>query len=237
MIPAWLHILSWISLILAFVSAGIILVDMAVRGGQKMGIMNVVWPVTALYWGPVAVWGYGKTGIHLRGGKRDAGPKGAADGDPEGGTGDPTAAQAALSVSHCGAGCTLGDIAAEFLVAGTGLAIAGARLWSDYVLDFTFAWLLGIAFQYFVIRPMKKLPRGEALKAAIKADTLSIVAFEIGLFGWMALTWFVFFPSPHLEVTQPEYWFMMQVGMVLGFFTAWPANVWLLRRGLKETMG
>jgi hypothetical protein len=24
--------------------------------------------------------------------------------------------------------------------------------------------------------------------------------------------------------------------MVLGFFTAWPANVWLIRRGIKEAM-
>lgn len=30
--------------------------------------------------------------------------------------------------------------------------------------------------------------------------------------------------------------FLMQVGMVIGFFTAWPANVWLIRKGIKEAM-
>jgi hypothetical protein len=39
--------------------------------------------------------------------------------------------------------------------------------------------------------------------AALKADTLSILSFEIGLFGWMALTYFVLFPDPHLMPNQP----------------------------------
>ncbi len=34
---------------------------------------------------------------------------------------------------------------------------------------------------------------GPGVWAAVKADTLSLTAFEIGLFGWMALTYFVFF--------------------------------------------
>ncbi|HWC81729.1 MAG TPA: DUF4396 domain-containing protein [Pseudonocardiaceae bacterium] len=32
------------------------------------------------------------------------------------------------------------------------------------------------------------------------------------------------------------YWFLMQIGMIAGFFTAWPVNVWLIRRGIKEAM-
>jgi len=30
--------------------------------------------------------------------------------------------------------------------------------------------------------------------------------------------------------------FLMQVGMILGFATSWPANVWLIRQGIKESM-
>lgn len=29
---------------------------------------------------------------------------------------------------------------------------------------------------------------------------------------------------------------LMQIGMVLGFFTSWPVNAWLIRRGIKEAM-
>lgn len=40
----------------------------------------------------------------------------------------------------------------------------------------------------------------------------------------------------HVEANSPVFWFLMQVGMVIGFATAWPANVWLIRRGIKEAM-
>ena len=83
---------------------------------------------------------------------------------------------------------------------------------------------------------MRNLTPGQALVAALKADTLSILAFEVGLFGWMALTYFVFFPNPHLEPTQPAYWLMMQIGMVIGYFTSYPMNHFLIRWRLKEAM-
>jgi hypothetical protein len=73
--------------------------------------------------------------------------------------------------------------------------------------------------------------------AALKAETLSLTFLEIGLFGWMALMFFVFFPAPeHLHPASPACWFLMQVGMLLGFATAYPVNVWLIRRGIKEAM-
>lgn len=58
-----------------------------------------------------------------------------------------------------------------------------------------------------------------------EADVASLTAFEVGLFGWMALMNFVFFPAPHhLHPDSPVYWFLMQLGMIAGFFTAWPVN-------------
>lgn len=75
-----------------------------------------------------------------------------------------------------------------------------------------------------------------AVLAAIKADTLSILCFQVGMYAWMALTYFVLFPAPHLTPFQPAYWLMMQIAMVLGFLTSYPMNRWLIRRGLKEAM-
>jgi hypothetical protein len=63
-----------------------------------------------------------------------------------------------------------------------------------------------------------------------------VVTFEVGLFGWMALMFFVLFPHAHLGPNQAAYWLLMQVGMVLGFVTSYPANAWLIRRGIKEAM-
>jgi hypothetical protein len=80
---------------------------------------------------------------------------------------------------------------------------------------------------------MRGLGPWEGLTAAVKADTLSLVAYEIGMFAWMAFrTWLY----PELEPTSLSYWLMMQVAMVLGFATTYPVNWWLIRRGIKEKM-
>ena len=118
-----------------------------------------------------------------------------------------------------------------------GLSIAGVAFYAEMVADYVAAIVLGILFQYLAISAMRPLSRRHALALAAKADALSLTSFELGLFAWMALMNFVFFPAPHhLHPTSPVYWFLMQVGMIAGFFTAWPANTWLIRRGIKEAM-
>ncbi len=50
-----LVILSWVSIALAVAAALVIVTDLAAGRRQHMGVMNVVWPVTALYAGPLAL--------------------------------------------------------------------------------------------------------------------------------------------------------------------------------------
>ncbi|MBT1003797.1 DUF4396 domain-containing protein [Paenarthrobacter sp. DKR-5] len=228
--PLWLTVLAWIFLAAAFASAAVILVDIYARRYRlRMRVMEAVWPVTALYFGPAAVWAYWRFGRVTS--RKWLEEKGLEE-PPE----KPKWATVAVGVSHCGAGCTLGDIIAEFAVFGLGLSIAGTALWFEYVGDYLLAVALGLAFQYFAIAPMRGLGFRKGIAAAAKADILSLSAFEVGLFGWMALMSFVFFPAPHLHPDSPVYWFLMQIGMIIGFATAWPANVWLIRRGIKEAM-
>lgn len=233
-------LISWISLAVAFLCALIIASDQT-RHPQKMWIMNIVWPVTALYFSVIAVGAYFRVG---RGMAKDAMPgmsndqmEGHKNGQENPARRNPTWRQTAVSDSHCGAGCTLGDIIAEFSLFALGWTLLGKTLYAEYAGDLLLAWLLGIAFQYFTIKPMKNLSPVQGLIAAAKADTLSILTFEIALFAWMALTYFVFFPHPHLKPNQPGYWFMMQIGMVLGYFTSYPMNRWLVKLGWKEAMG
>jgi hypothetical protein len=235
-----LEAISWISLSVAFVCALIIAGD-EFRHPQKMWIMNVVWPVTALYFSVVALWGYYRIGRKMAKNSMQgmAGGQMSMDSKPpeKQGRPDPTWEQTAVSDSHCGAGCTLGDIIAEFSIAGFGFTLLGSPLYAAFAGDLLLAWLLGIAFQYFAIKPMRNLSPSQGLIAAVKADTLSILTFEIGLFAWMALTYFVLFQSPHLKPTEPTYWFMMQIGMVIGFLTSYPMNRLLMTWGIKEVMG
>ena len=230
-----LQTVAWISISLALACAAWIALD-EFRHPQAMGIMNVVWPVSGLYFSVFAVWAYytlgrRKTKAAMQKHTEHSNPQQAQPSQPS-----PTAAQVAVGTSHCGAGCMLADIGVEFTLAALAITILGSPLWAEYIFDFVFAWALGIVFQYFAIAPMRGLSLGAGIVAAIKADTLSILAFQMGMYAWMALTFFVLFPHPHLTPFDARYWLMMQVGMICGYCTSFPMNWLLIRAGLKEAM-
>ena len=54
------------------------------------------------------------------------------------------------------------------------------------------------------------------------------------MYGWMAVVHFGIFGE--IPKTQPVFWFMMQIAMLVGFTTSYPVNWWLVRSGLKEKM-
>lgn len=226
--PSWLTIVAWLSIASAFITAAVIAYDIFGRGRrQKMKVMEAVWPVTALYFGPLAWVGYRRWGRRNSPAyQRETGLA------PDYGE----SVSVTIGVSHCGAGCSLGDLIGEWIVFVAGWQLLGLALPVEYVADFALAFALGIAFQYFSIAPMRGLGRRDGVAAAAKADALSLLTFEIGLFGWMAFMQFVLFTDPHITPAHPAYWLLMQVGMILGFATAWPVNVWLIRRGIKESM-
>jgi hypothetical protein len=220
MYPMWMADLAWMSIILCVFCAALILLDMAAGQRQKIAVMNWVWPLTALYLGPIAVlW-------HHRSSRRQ-------HSDMEG-AGKPFWKKVFTGATHCGSGCVLGDFAGEWLVFLGGLTIAGSTLLASYVFDFVLAYLFGIVFQYFAIAPMRNVRGWPAIRDAVKADTVSLIAFEAGMFAFMALTHKVF--SPALKPNDAVYWFMMQIAMLVGFAATYPANWWLIKAGVKEGM-
>jgi hypothetical protein len=221
-----LVILSWVSIALAIAAALVIVTDLAAGRRQHMGVMNVVWPVTALYAGPLALAAYFVFGRAVPPSHGDLKmPK------------HPMWQSTALGATHCGAGCMIGDLVADscLFLFGLSTLVAGSALLTSYVVDFAAAYALGIVFQYFAIVPMKHLSPGKAIWAAIKADTLSLVAFQIGMYAWMAVYQQLLF-HPRLEPNSPVYWFMMQIGMLAGYATASPMNWLLINKDIKEAM-
>merc|ERR1711939_337962 len=112
------------------------------------------------------------------------------------------------------AGCVLGDIIGEWLVYGTNAAFGTPPrlLWAEMLVDFGFAFAFGIIFQYFSIAPMANEYGPKIVYRALKADALSLLFFEIGLFGWMAIFQIAIFQWG-LEMPTVTYWWMMQIGM------------------------
>ena len=230
--PSWLTLLASISLGLAFVCSVIIVIDLLTGHPQKMWIMDVVWPITALWSGPFGLYAYYKIGRLSTKAKASQAKK---QGKKPPNKQKPFWQSVAVGATHCGGGCTLGDVIAEWFVFFVPLTLFGRHIFGTWLLDFVLAFLLGIAFQYFTIKPMRDLSVKEGLIQAVKADTLSLTAWQVGMYGWMAITTFVIF-GHELEKTSPVFWFMMQLAMILGFCTSYPVNWWLLRKGIKETM-
>jgi hypothetical protein len=243
MVLPWLHILALASLALG-VSCAILIVADEIRDPQQMWIMNVVWPLTALFGSLLWTWGYFRFGKHSTQRRAMAARK--AGREPPG-TAKPFGWSVAEAASHCGAGCTLGDIVAESLAfAVPGIAVwfgwhwlFAEKMFAVWVLDFAVAFCFGVLFQYFTIAPMRNLGLGTGLWAAVKADALSLTAWQVGMYGFMAFPNFVLFQrwlGIGLEAPSPEFWFMMQTAMLCGFATSYPVNAWLLHRGWKEAM-
>lgn len=122
--------------------------------------MNLVWPLTTLFGSNIWLGIYFAWG---RAGAREENP--------------PFAILVLKGTSHCGAGCTVGDIVAEWSV----FAFPGSAAWfgwhtlfaeqtfAVWVLDFILAFLFGVAFQYFSIAPMRHLSLVQDFAAALKA--------------------------------------------------------------------
>jgi hypothetical protein len=244
LIPAWLTIVSFVSVAIGVACAAIIAIDVT-RHPQKMWIMNVVWPATALFGTFWVLWQYVSYGRLATRQKADEARM--HDRDPPNKRRSPFAIMVANGSLHCGSGCTLGDIVAEWLaftvpsiaVAFGWKSLFAEKMFAVWVLDFLFAYAFGILFQYFTIVPMRGLSLRKGLIAAMKADTISITAWQVGMYGFMAFANFYIFRDvlgARLEVDSFTFWFMMQIAMLFGFLTSYPANWWLLSAGLKEKM-
>src|SRR5215469_15058757 len=145
---SWLTFISWAYLAFCIGSGLFIVADFFRDHRQRMWIMHLVWPITALYLGPLAVLLYASTRpLSLSGSPQ---PKGRFRELMK--QADPTREQGAVAVSHCGAGCVLGNIIGEvtlFAVGGSVTAyVAGSDFATRVVTDFALAYVLGIFFQY-----------------------------------------------------------------------------------------
>lgn len=227
-----LHAIGIASLAIAGICFIIVLVHILAGHKQHMMVMNFVYPITALYAGPLGLLVYytvGRKSTHkavMKAKQRHEKPPNKQK---------PFWQSVAVGALHCGSGCTLGDIIAETVLLFFPLVLFGMKLYGAWVVDYILAFAIGILFQYYSIKPMKNLSPKEGIKAALKADTLSLSSWQIGMYGWMAIATFLIFHH-ELKASDPLFWFMMQIAMLCGFLTAYPVNWWLLKKKIKEAM-
>ena len=182
------------NLSLFFVLSGIlctfiILFHIYPRHRQSMKIMEAVWPLTGLWASWIGLWAYLSLGQQKKNSNMSM------EMPMSGGMmhmpSRPLWQSIILSTLHCGAGCTLADLAGETFTAFVPLTIGNSLLAGQWVLDYILALLFGIYFQYAAIRPMEALPRIKVIAKAFKIDFLSLTAWQTGMYGWMAIVIFV----------------------------------------------
>jgi hypothetical protein len=126
----------------------------------------------------------------------------------------------------------LGAIVATVTTFAVGINVSSGTEWSEYVADYLAALAIGVLFRYSAA----SRPRGSrvwaAIRIVVKADLLTVSAFELALLVWLVLVDHLIFPTV-LRANNPVFWFMLQIGLIIGFFAAWPASSWLIRRGVK----
>jgi len=223
------QLLSWVMVVAGILSGGLVAWDMRRRAPQPMAVMNWVWPINALWGGPLGVWAYwaiGRTppktsGTEHGSMKMDMAPR-------------PFWQSIVAGSFHCGAGCTLADLMGPSVFRAAPFLVLGSLVFGEWALDYLLALLVGVTFQYAAISPMLQQTGPRIWWRALKIDFLSLSAWQVGMYGWMALVIFVWFGP--VSPARIEFWFLMQLAMACGFLTAYPMNWWLVRAGIKTAM-
>lgn len=155
--------------------------------------MELVWPLAALSLGPLALALYTRFGRARS--SRSTSVDVATGGLPGG---------VASAVAH---------VIGVPLVVLSGLTIAGLELWAMIAV---LATALLFAWEFFVSTvPGRGLPARRGLRVALLVAVVTVLAFDVGMGGWMLLLHFgLEFMPPASDVA---FVFLMQVGLILGF--------------------
>ena len=243
MVPSWLHVIAILSLAIGFLCAAIIVVD-EFKDPQHMWIMNVVWPATALFGSVLTLWGYYRYGmlatmrrVHEAKQRDEEMPSRKLTPFPAMvGKGAHALRQRLHARRH------LRGMAGVRHPRGRGLVRLADDLRREDLrrLDPRLRAGLPVRRGLPILHDQADAHlAGQGLVQAAKADALSLTAWQLGMYGVMALAHFWIFAQllgTRLQVASFEFWFMMQIAMMPGFLTAYPVNWWLISKGIKERM-
>jgi hypothetical protein len=193
-------------LVLIAVSLGVLWWDLWERNHVIGSLMKLVWTLSVLFSGPIALavyWWTGRTQIDhdsvWRGGWR--------------------------STSHCYSGCGIGEVVGVSLAS----AVFGFGVFGVVVLTFALAYFFGYLFN---IGPLLQdgVPFREALTDTAYSETLSITGMEIAAIGADLIL------APSASITDITFWTALFLSMTIGYFLAYPLNLGLISRGVKGGM-
>ena len=133
------------------------------------------------------------------------------------------------STIHCVAGDATGIILAAVVTASLGLP-----MWIDLVVEY----VAGFSFGLFIFQSlfMKKMMGGTYWENVRKSFTPEFISMNAMMAG-MAPTMSLLMMGRDMRAMDPlelVFWGVMSLGVIVGFATAYPFNVWMVKKGIKH---
>jgi Domain of unknown function (DUF4396) len=134
------------------------------------------------------------------------------------------------STMHCVAGDGVGILAGAVLSSVFGL-VGLAEVVLEYILGFAFGWMI---FQALFMRDMMGGSYKRALTGTFMSELLSMNLLMAAMVPTvMVLKTRIASAS---DPMTPSFWFVMSMGLLIGFIAAYPMNWWLVTYHLKHGM-
>lgn len=215
-VPGWLTPVAWTYILLALLSAAFIAADIYLAHRRHDSVATeLVWITSALYLGPFAI------PLYLSQGRTDA------SGTPVESAAK-SAAEATVGVLPGGGASAVAHLIGVPLVVAVGWTIAGVAMWPMIIVIAVLAVALLAVYERIASHGSRTgHARRLSVGAAIIAAVITVAAFDIGMIGWMLL---LHFNGTMPPVTESTFWFLMQIGVIVGLLTGYPAVKWLLGR-------
>ncbi len=151
------------------------------------------------------------------------------DKEPAPGTHEEFIRQGVGSTVHCIAGDATGIIAAAAITGALGLP-----MWIDFIVEYSAGFAFGLfIFQSLFMKDMLGGSYPRAVRASFVPEWLSMNLMAAGMFPTMAFL-MMGRDMRAMEPSEPLFWAVMSLGVIVGFTTAYPVNVWLVARNLKH---
>ncbi len=133
------------------------------------------------------------------------------------------------STIHCVAGDATGIILAAAVTAALGLP-----MWVDLIVEY----IAGFTFGLFIFQAlfMKSMLGGTYWENVRRSFLPEFISMNFMMAGMAPVMSFLMMGRDMraMEPTQLLFWGVMSLGVIVGFAVAYPANVWMVVRGLKH---
>src|SRR6266849_6275969 len=133
------------------------------------------------------------------------------------------------STIHCVAGDATGIILAAAVT-----ALLGLPMWIDLIVEY----IAGFAFGLFIFQSlfMKSMMGGTYWQNVRKSFMPEFISMNFMMAGMAPVMSFLMMGRDMraMEPTELLFWGVMSLGVIAGFTTAYPVNVWMVKGGLKH---